>query len=155
MLRLPSTEPTFSLSQTDELAVNLLWRALLTAHHSNSLFCYIHRQCLDSSALPLMSERSTPFPAEKAAGGHFLLRQNEFIIPKASIWSIFLSLNIYFKSGGINVPRSCISNLNVHTLTFLHLSDSNAEWLTVGRKPSLCRGLITNSWTSLQQNHHT
>ncbi len=65
---LPPLRSSLPLLQTDELAVNLLWRALLAAHHSNSVFCYIHRQCLDSSALPLISERRTLFPLKTSAG---------------------------------------------------------------------------------------
>lgn len=51
---LPSSRSA-SLSQNGELAVNLLWHSLLAAHHSNSVFCYIHRLCLDSSAPPVIS----------------------------------------------------------------------------------------------------
>lgn len=49
--------------------MNLLWLAVLGAHHSNSVFCCIHRQCLDSSTPPRISHRlQAPFPSHKMFG---------------------------------------------------------------------------------------
>lgn len=62
---LPPGSSSLCLSQADKLAVNLLWHAVLS-DHSNSVFRYIHRQCLDSSTPPLISQRlQAPFCSHK------------------------------------------------------------------------------------------
>lgn len=153
---LPPLRPSLPLLQTDELAVNLLWRALLIAHHSNSVFCYIHRQCLDSSTLPLISERRTLFPVKMSAGTSYYFVPTKWgfsfwkYLPKnLDLKHFHLLKHVSFKSSGINPPHKHIRDRSFHVLrlrsaTFhfyicTYLTDP--ERLTAGLKCSLCHFL--------------